>query len=206
MSAAPRRRAARAPLPLLIGFALFVSALGYILAASLARRSAASFAPTAAPRRRPVDWTRLGDTLTVDATDGARWRFASLADGTPLDGTDTARAELAARRHRITTVHGAVANLGAVPFERARVDRSTRFVVSRPGEEENEAFRHWYRYSLVTHLLQPDGRVFALRTRDGDLWKLEILGYYCPGLKPGCVTLRYAPLGAASPSPRGDAR
>jgi hypothetical protein len=205
MSAAPRRRAARAPLPLLIGFALFVSALGYILAASLVRRSAASFAPTTAARRRPVEWTRLGDTLTVDATDGARWRFASLADGRPLDGTDTARGELAARRHRIT-VHGAVADLGAVPFERARVDRSTRFVASRPGEEENAALRHWYRYSLVTHLLEPDGRVFALRTRDGALWKLQILGYYCPGLKPGCVTIRYAPLGAASAGADGDGR
>jgi hypothetical protein len=198
-----RRRAARAPLPLLIGFALFVAALAYMVVASLARRSAPVFAPTAATRARSAGWRQAGDTLTLDATDGARWRFASLAAGRSLEGAADGRWELAARRYRIT-VAGSVADLGVTPFETARVVPPARFVASRPGEVGNEALRHWYRYSLVTHLLEPDGRVYALRTRTGDLWKFQIIGYYCPGLVPGCVTLRYAPLGAQSQASSAD--
>jgi hypothetical protein len=195
MAVAPQLRAAPAPLPLLIGFGLFVAGLGYMLVASLARREAPVFAPTSPAHARSADWMRAGDTLTLDATDGTRWRFASLALGRRLDGADVARWELAARRYRIT-VDGAIADLGTVPFESARAGPTARFVKSRPGELGNEALRHWYRYSLVTHLLEPDGRVYALRTRGGDQWKLQILGYYCPGLSPGCLTLRYAPLTA----------
>jgi hypothetical protein len=195
MAHGPRSRGARAPLPLLIGFGLFVAGLGYMVVASLARRDAPVFVPTSAARARAADGARAGDTLTLDATDGARWRFASLTVGKPLDDADTARWELAARRYRIT-VAGELADLGVVPFERARVESSARFVASRPGEMGNEAIGHWYRYSLVTHLLEPDGRVYALRTRDGGQWKLQVLGYYCPGLTPGCLTLRYAPLTA----------
>src|SRR5258705_1048341 len=193
MAGALQRPAARAPLPLLVGFALFVAALGYMVVASLARREAPVFAPTSPAHVRVADWMRAGDTLTLDATDGERWRFASLTLGRRLDGADSARWELAARRYRIT-VDGAIGDLGAVPFESARAGPTARFLPSRPGEIANEALRHWYRYSLVTHLLEPDGRVYALRTRAGAEWKLQILGYYCPGLTPGCVTLRYAPL------------
>jgi hypothetical protein len=188
---------ARAPLPLLIGFAVFVLGLGYMVAASLARREVAVFAPSPSTRARSTSWTRTGDTLTLDAGDGDRWRYASLATGRALAGADTAAWELAARRYRVT-VAGALADLGAVPFALARVDPTTRFVESRQGETVNDAIQHWYRYSFVTHLLTPGGHVYALRTREGRLWKLEIVGYYCPGLMPGCLTLRYAPMEMSS--------
>src|ERR1700738_4060054 len=77
---------ARAPLPLLIGFAVFVLGLGYMVVASLARRDAAVFTPSPLTRARPADWTRRGDTLTLDAGDGERWRFASLTAGRYLAG------------------------------------------------------------------------------------------------------------------------
>jgi hypothetical protein len=191
-----RRRTARAPLPLLLGFALFVAGLGYLVVTSLGRRDAPVFTPSPLARARAADWTRGGDTLTLDATDGEQWRRASLTLGRPLATSDTARWELAARRYRIT-VEGALADLGPVPFTTAHLGPSARFVESRPGEIENDAARHWYRYSLVTHLLTPNGHVYALRTTEGRLWKLQVLGYYCPGLTPGCVTLRYAPLSTA---------
>jgi hypothetical protein len=193
MCGRPRSRAASAPLPLLMGFGLFVATLVYLVAVSLTRRDAPVFTPSSAVRVRPADWMRAGDTLTVDATDGERWRFVSLTEGRPLTGADTARWQLAVRRYRVT-VAGALADLGHVPFARARVRASARFVSSRPGETENEVMGHWYRYSLLTHLLMPDGRVYALRDRDGRLWKLQVLGYYCPKLIAGCLTLRYAPL------------
>lgn len=198
------RRAASAPLPLLIGFGLFVIALGYLVAASLARRQAPVFPPSPPGRARAADWRRAGDTLTLDATDGERWRFASLALGGPLAGSDTTAWELAARRYRIT-VAGALADLGPVPFESAHLGPSARFVASTSAESANAAIGHWYRYSFVTHLLTSDGHVYALRTRAGRLWKLQVVGYYCPGLVAGCLTLRYAPLaGDAEATP--DAR
>jgi hypothetical protein len=184
---------ARAPLPLLIGFAVFVLGLGYMVAASLARREVAVFTPSSPTRTRAPDWARTGDTLTLDAGDGQRWRYASLTMGRALAGVDSGAWELGARRYRVT-VNGALADLGPVPFAQARVGATTRFRESRTGETVNDAIQHWYRYSFVTHLLAPAGHVYALRTRDGRLWKLEILGYYCPGLTPGCITLRYAPM------------
>jgi hypothetical protein len=193
MNGRQRSRAASAPLPLLAGFGLFVATLVYLLVVSLTRRDAPVFTPSSAARVRPAHWMGVGDTLTLDATDGDRWRFASLTEGRPLTGADTARWQLAARRYRVT-VTGGLADLGQVPFERARVSASTRFVPSRPGEMENRAMGHWYRYSLMTHLLTPNGHVYALRDRDGRLWKLQVLGYYCPRLIAGCLTLRYAPL------------
>ena len=186
---------ARAPLPLLLGFGAFVAALVYLVAASLGRREAPVFTPTPLARARANDWERAGDTLTLDATDGARWRYASLARGQALVPPDTAGWELAARRYRIT-VAGALADLGPVPFERARPDGATRFVPSAPGEAVNAAIGHWYRYDAVTHLLDPGGHVYALRTSAGATWKLQVLGYYCPGLVAGCLTMRYAPVAA----------
>jgi hypothetical protein len=194
-----RTGASRAPLPLLIGFALFVAALVYMLVASLARRDAPVFTPSPISRGRAARWTTDGDTLTLDATDGDRWRRASLALGRPLAERDTVRWDIAARRYRIT-VAGALADLGAVPFDRATVPPSARFVASTPTEMENDAMRRWYRYSLVTHLLTPDGHVYALRSADGRTWKVQPLGYYCPGLTPGCFTFRYAPLDVGSPA------
>jgi hypothetical protein len=192
MNGGQRLPAASAPLPLLIGFGLFVAALIYLVAVSFTRREAPVFTPSATARTRSTDWMRVGDTLTIDATDGDHWRLVSLTEGRPLTN-DTARWQLGARRYRVTAA-GALADLGEIPFERARVDASTRFVSSRPGEMENEAVRHWYRYSLMTHLLTPGGHVYALRDRDGRLWKVQVVGYYCPRLIAGCLTLRYAPI------------
>jgi hypothetical protein len=196
MAAGPRPLGARAPLPLLAGFALFVAGLGYLVVMSLTRRDAPAFAPSAAGRARAADWEQVGDILTLDATDTERWRFASLTLGRPLAGSDTAGWELAARRFHIAAA-GALADLGPVPFAEARLTRSASFVESGMAPTGNEATRHWYRYSLMTHLLMPGDHVYALRTPDGRFWKLQLLGYYCPGLIAGCVTLRYAPLADA---------
>lgn len=186
------RRSASAPLPLLVGFALFLAGLIWLIAASLTRREAPVFALSAPTRVRAPSWTDHGDTLTLDATDGDRWLYASLAHGRALP--DSAGWEIAVRRHNVT-VAGALADLGAVEFERARVPATTHFVSSTASEGANDAIKRWYNYSLVTHLLQTQRHVYALRTRDGRLWKLQVIGYYCPGLTAGCLTIRYAPIG-----------
>jgi hypothetical protein len=184
------------PRPLLIGFATFVVAMVALVAASLRRREAPVRAPSSATRVRAAGWERAGDTLTLDATDAERWRRASLALGRALAASDTATWEIAARRHRIT-VAGAIADLGAVAWDSVRVPADARWVASRPQEDANAALAHWYRYDFTTHLLEADGRVFALRSPSGRLWKLQVLGYYCPGVRAGCLTLRYAPLDEA---------
>jgi hypothetical protein len=180
-----------APLPLLVGFALFLAGLVWLIATSLTRRDAPVFELSTPTRVRAPGWTEHGDTLTLDATDGEHWRYASLSQGRALG--DSAGWEIAVRRHNIT-VAGAVADLGSVEFERARVPATAIFVSSIANEHANDAIKRWYSYSLVTHLLQAQGHVYALRTHDGRMWKLQVLGYYCPGLTAGCLTIRYAPI------------
>jgi hypothetical protein len=194
MASATRSFAAHAPLPLLAGFALFVAGLAYLVVMSLTRRDAPVFVPSAVARARGANWERTGDTLTLDATDTERWRYASLSRGGPLAGPDTASWELAARRFNLR-VAGPLVDLGPVPFADAHLSPSASLVLSgRTRDPANGAIGHWYRYSLLTHLLMPGDHVYALRAADGRLWKLQLLGYYCPGLIAGCVTLRYAPL------------
>jgi hypothetical protein len=188
-----RSRSGRAPLPLLAGFGLFVAVIGMLVAAPLVRRDPPTYLPTPPSHARGSRWREVGDTLTLDATDDATWRRASLSLGRALAPTDTDTWEIAAQRHRIT-VAGALADLGPIVFENARLSPGALFVESRLGETTNGAIGHWYRYGFVTHLLTSDQHVYALRTRDGRLWKIQILGYYCPGVVAGCLTLRYAPL------------
>ncbi|HSR42903.1 MAG TPA: HmuY family protein, partial [Longimicrobiales bacterium] len=49
-----------------------------------------------------------------------------------------------------------------------------------------------------SHILRPKDRVFAVRTADGRYAKLRILGYYCPGARPGCLAFRYVYQGDGS--------
>jgi hypothetical protein len=174
------RRGARgsaAPLPLLIGFGVFVVAMGYLLAASFTRRAAPTFAPTVVAR---------GDTLTIDATDGKAWRYASLARGQVLSGTDTAGWDVGVRRYNLIA-NGDVVDLGPARFD-------TVVGVNGGSEPGMSTFGRWYRYSLLTHLLESTDHVYVLRTTAGRLFKLQIVSYYCPGLAAGCMTIRYAPL------------
>ena len=189
-----------APLPLLILFGLFLAAIAYLVSASLVRRDAPVFSATPPNHTRGANWERVGDTLTVDASDGDRWMYVSFAQGRVLVAPDTAGWDVAVQRYRvITPPAGAIADLGATPFERTTVHSATSFVsTTGDAQPENDAIKHWYRYNLLTHLLEPNGHVFAVRAPSGALWKLAVLSYYCPKLQAGCLTVRYAPM---SPAP-----
>jgi hypothetical protein len=41
--------------------------------------------------------------------------------------------------------------------------------------------------------------VWAVRAAAGRYAKIEIVGYYCPGPRPGCLTFRYVYQGNGSP-------
>src|SRR5574342_507473 len=97
----PARRGTSMPIPLLAGFGLFLVAIVYLIAASFSRRSAPVFAPSPAERVRAAGWERVGDTLTIDATDGERWQYVSLTLGRVLTPPDTTGWELAIQRYRL---------------------------------------------------------------------------------------------------------
>jgi hypothetical protein len=194
------RKALVAPIPLLVLFGAFIVAIVYIVAASFVRRDAPVFSASPVERTRAANWERVGDTLTIDASDGDRWQYVSLVRGRLLVPPDTAGWDIAVQRYRvITPPSGGIADLGAASFDGARVEKSSQFV-STTGVEllENDAIKHWYRYNLLTHLLEPNGHVFAVRTAAGMLWKLAVLSYYCPRLEAGCLTVRYAPIAASN--------
>jgi hypothetical protein len=163
---------------------VFVVVMAYLVAASLTRRTAPAFAPGVEAR---------GDTLTVDATDGERWRYVSLTRRRVLSPPDTTAWEIAVRRYNV------IANGDAVDLGRAAFD-SVRDLPAVAGEANSSAIPKWYRYNLLTHLLEPTGHVYAVRAGGGPTYKVEILSYYCPGLTAGCMTLRFAPLARPSPT------
>ncbi|HEY2375549.1 MAG TPA: HmuY family protein [Gemmatimonadaceae bacterium] len=190
-----RRPGVVAPIPLLVLFGAFIAAIVYIVAASFVRRDAPVFSPSPIERARRANWERAGDTLTIDASDGDRWQYVSLARGRVLTLPDTASWDIAVQRYRvITPTSGGIADLGATTFDGARVDKSSRFVPTTGVDQpQNDAIDHWYRYNMLTHLLEPNGHVFAVRTPGAMLWKVAVLSYYCPKLQAGCLTVRYAP-------------
>src|SRR2546429_427209 len=65
-------------------------------------------------------------------------------------------------------------------------------------EPRNPAIAAWYRYGFFSHVLSPRPHVWAVRTADARYAKLEIVGYYCPGARPGCLTFRYVYQGDGS--------
>ena len=189
-----------APIPLLILFGAFLAAMVYLIAASLTRRNAPVFPVSPRERTRAANWQEVGDTITIDATDGDRWQYVSLTRGRVLTPPDTADWEVAVQRYRvITPAAGAIADVGATSFEQARIPAPAPFeettVTPQP---ENAAIKHWYHYNLLTHLLEPNGHVYAVRARAGPLWKMVVVSYYCPHLQAGCLTLRYAPINGSS--------
>ena len=89
-------------------------------------------------------------------------------------------------------------DLGRVPFEQAGSATGASFVSTTIARQpSNPAIDHWYRYNLLTHLLEPNGHLFAIHSA-GTTWRLAVVSYYCPHLVAGCLTIRYAPLAPAT--------
>lgn len=151
--------------------------------------------------------SRVGPiTRTVDATASDAWTYFSFQAGTVVRNPGPTDWDLAFRRFQVIANggrgffgEGGILDLGEVPFDSVRTIPSEGYVptVAR-GDSVNAAIREWYDYSFLSHLLFPRPRVYAVRTANGRLAKLELLGYYCPGAQPGCVTFRYVYAGDGS--------
>jgi hypothetical protein len=182
--------------PTLAVAAVVAVAVG-LVALTLHQPSVAMFSPTA-PAPRDVGRARVGPAvLTVDATDPEKWRYFSFAMGSVVD--DAQRWDLAFRRYQILANggpqypgKGGIRDLGDVRFDQVNAVPDTGYAVTENAPDpKNPAIAGWYRYGFFSHVLKPKPHVWAVRTADGRYAKIEIVSYYCPQGRPGCVTFRY---------------
>ena len=126
---------------------------------------------------------------TVDARSADAWRNFSFRLGAMVDGS----GDLAFKRYAIVAGPGAgIRDLGETAFEQVRVVPADGYQANEgAAEPRNPAIASWYRYGFFTHVLTPKPHVWAVRMADGRYAKLEMVGYYCPGPRPGCPTFRY---------------
>lgn len=192
-------RAGRTPAWLLIAGLGFMAAIGLVVAASVSRPEAPVFELSRLDAREAPTGFAGPDTVTIDARDGDRWTRFDFARGTISEAGE--RWDLAVKRYRLV-VNGGEGFVGAAGVR--RMDAAFGNVVEAPasgyeasrvtggGDTVNTALDGWYAYSLFSHLLEPEPVTFAVRTHDGKYAKFAVLGYYCPGPEPGCLTIEYA--------------
>jgi hypothetical protein len=176
-----------------------VLAMLTLVVMALKRAAPPSFVPTTREARVNPAGLIGPELFTVDATSPDLWRFFSFARGTLVDETDPHAWDVAFRRFRVIVNGGdgfqgagGVIDLGEVPFDSVGTVPENGYVVNRVRSDTvNKVLQGWYTYSYLSHLLSPEPRVYALRAADGRYVKLQFLGYYCPGARPGCVTFRY---------------
>lgn len=190
---------------ILIGTVLVLLA-GILVGASLRRPPPPAFPPS------PVQPDPVGDRLvgpqvhTVEATHPDRWVHFSFQLGSLVPDPAPGEWDLAFRRFQVIANGGdgfsgsaGILDLGAVPFDSVREVPETGYEPTAVRTDSvNAAIEDWYDYSFFSHLLTPKPRVYAVRTADGRFAKLELLGYYCPGATPGCMTFRYVYQGDGS--------
>jgi hypothetical protein len=183
---------------ILIGVGVILIA-GALVLLTLQRPTPPMYAPSPAVPDSAGD-RRVGPLVrTVDATASDRWTHFSFQAGAVVENPGPTDWDLAFRRFQVIANGGAgffgeggILDLGEVPFDEVRSVPGAGYVPTLArGDSVNAAIREWYDYSFLSHLLTPRPRVYAIRTADGRKAKLELLGYYCPGAQPGCVTFRY---------------
>ncbi len=185
------RGIATAHIVLISGFVVFVIVIGFLLVSSMAPREALEFPPTLP---QPMDTTLTSvvyDTVTIDAHDEVAWHFFDFDRASPVVPPDTVGWDLAFRRFTIVPAAGVV-DLGVSEFETVSEAPATGYVESTFGRDTvNTAIDRWYTYSMLSHLLEPNGHVYVVRTAESRYAKVELLSYYCPGVVAGCPTFRY---------------
>ena len=190
----------------IVAIAAVVGAAVAFVALTLRQPNVAMYAPTvAAPRN--AGRALVGPVVyTVDATDPERWRQFSFRLGAVVDEGGEAGWDLAFRRYQIIANGGSgyqggggIVDLGDVGFDQVHTLPQTGYQVteSRP-DPHNPAIAGWYAYGFFSHVLSPRRHVWAVRAADGRYAKMEIVSYYCPGARPGCVTFRYVYQGDGS--------
>jgi hypothetical protein len=176
-----------------LGVTLVAAAAVALVVLTLRPADVPTYPPTA-PEPRPAAAGLVGPLLyTVDATAPDAWRHFAFRLGSAVDAGEPSW-DLGFRRYAIIAGPGAgILDLGERRFEDVRTVPETGYQANEgAGEPRNPAIAGWYRYGFFSHVLTPRPHVWAVRTANGRYAKLEMVGYYCPGPRPGCVTFRYA--------------
>ncbi|MSR05857.1 MAG: hypothetical protein EXR93_02120 [Gemmatimonadetes bacterium] len=178
-----------------MGLGLFVLIIAALLVPTFIHTETPAYRPRIVGIAIPAMGLAI-DTVTIDAGAEHRWRFFDFERGLVSDPPDTTGWDIAFQRFHVIP-SGEIANLGSLAFDSVLQAPDSGYVRTTFGRDTvNAATARWYTYSYFSHLLTPKPDVFALRTREGRLVKLQIFSYYCPGPTPGCVTFRYGWLGA----------
>jgi len=164
---------------------------------SLERPEVPTFTPTVAATAE-VGTEQDARTVTVDASDSEVWRFFDFSRGSVVEAPGEEEWDIAFRRFQIIANGGrgmegqaGATSLEDMTFESVSSVPETGYVVAERRDSVNAVLEDWYDYSFTSHVLSPKPIVYAIRTADGRYAKLEILGYYCVGVLPGCTTFRY---------------
>ncbi|MGH7570567.1 MAG: HmuY family protein [Gemmatimonadota bacterium] len=185
---------------LLVGAVLFV-------AGSLDRPRPPEFAPTVSAPEEVGRRLAGPRRYTIDATHEREWRYFDFSRGSRIDDPEPLGWDLAFRRNRIIVNggeafpgQGGVADLGEVRFDRVDAAPPGGYRGTIAGRDSVQpALEEWYDYGFTSHVLEARPRVYAIRTADGRYAKLQVVSYYCPGARGGCVTFRYVYQGDGSP-------
>ncbi len=181
-----------APVLLLIGFAMFLFIVVLLLLPSIIHPQVPVFVPRIVGLAIPPGAGLTIDTVTVDAGAEHRWQYFDFERGVVSVPPDTAGWDLRLQRFHFVP-SGEIASLGKALFDTVRVAPEAGYVATTYGRDTvNAVTARWYSYSYTSHLLMPKGDLYVLRTREGHYVKLQIIGYYCAGPTPGCLTFRYA--------------
>jgi len=179
-----------------------------LVALSLRRPELPSFPPTP-PHAREVGQVLDGPHVyTVDTGTAGGWHFFDFSMGSEVERPGPLEWDLAFRRFNVLANGGTgfggaggIVDMGEMALDSIESVPTLGYTQSDAGRDSiNTAVARWYDYGFSTHVLSPKGRVYAVRTADGRYAKMEILSYYCPGARPGCVTIRYFYQGDGSPT------
>jgi hypothetical protein len=193
------------PIWLLLAAALFVVALAALVIQSVSRDPPPGYPISDLPGRPEATGLIADRVITLDARDADRWTRLDLSRTTVAD--DASRWDLAARRFRLIVNGGPgfAGEAGVISQEggyeaivEAPPDGYVGSSISAGGDTVNSELARWYDYGFFSHLLTPKDIAYVLRTADGRYAKFRIIGYYCPGAEPGCLTIEYTYQGDGS--------
>jgi hypothetical protein len=178
-----------------------------LVALTLRRPDVPTYAPTPLAPRDAGRALTEPMLYTIDARDPTRWRRFSFALGAAVDDR-TPAWDLAFKRYEIITNGGkgyagqaGLVDLGERRFDDVIAVPTAGYQLTETAPDpRNAAIARWYTYGFFSHVLTPKPHVGAVRTSEGRYAKLELVGYYCPGGEPGCVTFRYVFQGDGSPA------
>lgn len=143
-------------------------------------------------------------TWTLDATSERDWAFFDFSRNSVVRRPGPLEWDIAVRRFHVMANggsgfagRGGITDLGVTPLDSV-VEAPESGYLATERDSTNPGMGKWYRYGYSSHLLEPNGHTFAVRTADGSYALFEIVSYYCEGARSGCFTFRYKYQGSGS--------